>query len=110
MVPRHITATLTYRLTAGAFEETSPANQRSGGLVVLFSLIHSRRTGHSRHSDTVIYNFKTVTLVSFVVRIILLASAILINIATPIRRGSEASRLLGLRVRIPPGCMDVCLL
>ena len=70
---------------------------------MLLSLIHSKRTGHSRHSDTGIYNVKTVTLVSFVIRIILLASAILENIATPIRRGSAATRLLGLRVRIPRG-------
>ena len=27
-----------------------------------------------------------------------------------LRRRSEAARLLGLWVRIPPGCMDVCLL
>jgi hypothetical protein len=26
-----------------------------------------------------------------------------------LRRESAAARLLGLRVRIPPGCMDVCL-
>ena len=70
---------------------------------MLLSLIHSKRTGHSRHRDTVIYNVKTVALVSFVVRIILLAYAILVNIATPIRRGSAATRLLGLRVRFPQG-------
>ena len=33
---------------------------------------------------------------------------LLVQYSTDIRRGSAAARLLGLRVRIPPGGIDVC--
>ena len=61
-------------------------------------------------------NLKTVTQVAFVIRIILLASGILVNIATPILVASSSKAcvcghsLAEIAGSNPAGCMDVCRL
>jgi hypothetical protein len=80
------------------------------------SLVHSKGAGHSRYSDTGIYNVKTVALVSFLVRIILPASGILVNIVTPIPVATRSKAwvcrrsFVGIVGSNPTGCMDICLL